>query len=108
MLASTHTDDTDVFVAASRAVAVWLPLCGSTPMIMILGPLVSNILGHHGRHADFETHSGEITPLLVPDRSQPSTGRHTPGEPTQNSGRRFTEPPRVCRRVWSCPAFVDS
>ena len=76
MVAPTRNDDTGVFVAESTAVAVWLALCGSTPMIMLL-VLWSQRMGHHGRHADFETHYGGITPLL----SQTVAGRQLGGTP---------------------------
>ena len=40
---------------------------------------------HHGRHADFETHQGDHA-SVEPDRSWPSAGSHTLGEPTEAAG----------------------
>ena len=43
----------------------------------VLGPLLSEKRGHRGRHADFETHWGKITPLL----SQTAASRQLGGTP---------------------------
>ena len=55
--------------------------------------LVSDDLGHRGRHADFETHQRGNHASVEPDRARPLTGRHTPEEPTPRGGRRFTSQP---------------
>ena len=55
--------------------------------------LVSDDLGHRGRHADFETHQRGNHASVEPDRTRPLTGRHTPEEPTPRGGRRLTSQP---------------
>jgi hypothetical protein len=50
-------DDIAVFVAGLTAVAVWLTLCGSIPIIIRGSSL--GLIENHGRHADFETRTRE-------------------------------------------------
>jgi hypothetical protein len=78
MLASILNDATGVFVAGFTAVAVWLALCGSIPMIMMKVPWSGDV-EDRGRHADFETRCNGNHASVEPDRSQPSTGRAHPG-----------------------------
>ena len=70
MVASTRNDDTGVFVAPSIAVAVWLHLCGSTPIIMLLA-LSQTIWDTAVGMPTSRPTNGGVTPLL----SQTAAGR---------------------------------